>query len=526
MMAKLKSARPPGPGQLEKHYVLVASFVVGAVILILEILGTRVISPYYGGSIYVWSSLIAVTLASLAIGYLLGGYAADRQPYVSALAAEMIGGALLLLLIPWIRRSVLTWSTPLGLEVGSLVSAAVLFAPPLVLLSMTTPLAIRLVTSEFTVLGRGVGRVYGVSTLGSMVGAIMTGFVLIPTFSVRSLLVGLALTLLTLGSGGFLLARRALTAAGAGALALLVGTLLGTTATRPSNVVYVGNSFYGELKVVDVRNARVLLINGLDNGFVDRTTFESLAPYIAYFAYLPAARPQAARALLIGLGSGSVPRTFHLRHRIATEVVEIDPAIVQIARRYFDFPADAPVIVADGRQYVEHTSKTYDFVVLDAFSSEVHPVHLFTREFFESVDRVLTRDGVFAINMVSVPYGEPAAWRAVYATLKERFALVRVFLGADLAPQDVTRYTNLFFVASHEALPSAGSLPGRDAREAEVFAHLARREIVVRPAPEVELVLTDDYNPLDDLQRRLFVLWRQDLIRKTKSVLLFDGSEW
>jgi len=525
MTRKRKSARQPGPARLEKPYVLVASFVVGAVILVVEILGTRVISPYYGGSIYVWSSLIGVTLASLAVGYWLGGYAADRWPRVGLLAVEVIGGALFLLLVPWFRRSVLTWSTPLGLKAGSLVSAAVLFAPPLVLLSMTGPLAIRLVTTEFTVLGRGVGWVYGISTLGSMVGAIMAGFVLIPTFSVRSLLVGLALVLLVLGGGGLLFARRTLAAAGTSALALLAGTLLGTTAVRSSNVVYLGNSFYGELKVVNVTNARLLLINGVNNGFVNRTTFESLDPYIAYFAYLPAARPQAARALVIGLGSGSVPRTFHLRHRIATEVVEIDPAILHIARRYFDFPADVPVIVEDGRQYLERTANRYDFVVLDALNSEVHPVHLFTREFFASVDRVLTPDGVFAINMLGMPYGEPAAWRAVYATVKERFAFVRVFLGADLGPADVTRYGNLFFVASHEALPSAGSLRGRDAREAEVFAHMARREIVVAPEPGVEVVLTDDYNPLDDLQRRLFVLWRQDVIRKTKSVLLFDGSE-
>ncbi len=525
MKPKRKPAPEPAPLRFEEGYVLVASFVVGATILVVEILGTRVISPYYGGSVYVWSSLIGVTLASLAVGYWLGGCAADRWPHVGTLAAEVIGGGLFLLLIPWLRRSVLAWSTPLGLKAGSLVSAAVLFAPPLILLSMTGPLAIRLITNEFSILGRGVGRVYGISTLGSMVGAIVTGFVLIPTFPVRGLLVGLALMLLLLGGGGLLLARRALMAAGLGALALLAGTtLLSTTGARPSNVIYVGNSFYGELKVVDVRNARLLLINGVNNGFVDRATFESLAPYIAYFAYLPAARPQGRRALFIGLGAGSAPRIFHLQHRIATEVVEIDPTIPRLARRYFDFPGDTPVIVEDGRQYVERTVNRYNFVVLDAFNSETHPAHLFTREFFASVERVLTRGGIFAINMAGIPYGEPAAWRAVHATLKARFVFVRVFLGEDLA-QDPTRYTNLFFVASHESLPSPDSLRGRDARETEIFARMARHEIVVRPEPGVELVLTDDYNPLDDLQRRLFVLWRQDLLRNAKSVLLFDDSE-
>jgi len=389
---------------------------------------------------------------------------------------------------------------------------------------MTGPLAIRIVTSEFTVLGRGVGRVYGVSTLGSMVGAITTGFVLIPAFSVRSLLVGVAIVLLVLGSGGLLLVRRPLAAAGTSALAVLAGLLLTTTAVRPSNVLYLGNSFYGELKVVDTRDLRILLINGVNNGMVDRQSFGSLATYIAYFGYLPAARPQAMRALFIGLGPGSAPRDFHLRRRIATEVVEIDPAILTIARRYFDFPADLPVFIEDGRRYVERTANKYDLVVLDAFNTDTHAAHLFTREFLASVDRILAPDGVFAINMVGMPYGEPAAWHAVFATLKERFTFVRLFLTDDLSPRDVTRYTSMVFTASRGALPSPASLTGRDIRETEMFSRMERREM---PPPGIGgVVLTDDYNPLDDFQRRLFVLWRQDVIRTTKGVLLFDGSEW
>ena len=139
--------------------MLLASFLVGAIILVVEIMGTRVISPYYGASIYVWSSLIGVTLASLSAGYVLGGWAADRWPRLPGLALEMIGGALCLLLLPWMQRGVLAAATPLGLKAGAPVSGALLFAPPLGLLGMTGPVAIRLVTSEVTLLGRGVGKI-------------------------------------------------------------------------------------------------------------------------------------------------------------------------------------------------------------------------------------------------------------------------------------------------------------------------------------------------------------------------------
>jgi spermidine synthase len=495
-------------------YVLAASFLAGAIVLVVEILGTRVVSPYYGASIYVWSSLIGVTLGALTAGYVIGGWAADRWPALMAFAAEMVGGALYLLLVPWLRKTILMATTPLGLKAGSLVSATLLFGAPLALLGMTGPSAIRLVTTDFTFLGRGVGKVYGVSTLGSMLGAILTGFVLIPSFAVSTLLIACAVVLLAVGGLGLMLARRTLGGAAALAAAVLAAGSAVHAPLLATNVLHVGNSFHGEIKVVDVKANRILLIDGVDNGFVDRVSMDSRAPYIASFDYLPIARPGAKRALCIGLGAGSVPRTFHLRHGIATEVVEIDPEIVRIAHRYFGFPADIPVIVEDGRTYVERTPERYDFVVLDAFHAETHPAHLFTREFFARVDAILVPGGVLAINTAGLPEGPGSvAWRSVQRTLAERFAYVRSFAGV---PREsaATRFTNLFMVASQEALPTPAGDPA--------LATLARNEI--KPGADDAVVLTDDYNPVDDLQRSVLVAWREDVIRQSQSVLLFDGA--
>ena len=495
--------------------MLAASFLVGGIILVVEILGTRVVSPYYGASIYVWSSLIGVTLGALTVGYVAGGRAADRWPALTALAAEMVGGALYLLLVPWLRKTILVATTPLGLKAGSLASATLLFAPPLVLLGMTGPSAIRLVTTDFTWLGRGVGTVYGVSTLGSMLGAILTGFVLIPSFAVPTLLIACAVVLLAVGGIGLVLARRLLPGAAALAAVLLAAGGAVRSPPPPSNVLYVGNSFHGEIKVVDVKANRILLIDGVDNGFVDRVSMETRAPYIASFDYLPQARPEAKRALCIGLGAGSVPRTLALRHAIATEVVEIDPEIVRIAHRYFGFPADIPVIVEDGRAYVEQTPERYDFVVLDAFRAETHPPHLFTREFFARVDAILAPGGVLAINMAGLPDGQGSAgWRSVRRTLAERFAHVRAFAGVQ-RESATTRFTNLFLVASQGALPTPAGDPALET--------LARNEIPPG-TDDGTVILTDDYNPVDDLQRAVLVAWREDVIRQAQPVLLFDGS--
>jgi spermidine synthase len=516
---------PAGVGHAP--YLLLASLVTGSAVLVLELLGTRVIGPYYGASVYVWSSLIGVTLAALALGYWAGGYTADRWPHVTSFAVEVTAAAFFVLMIPPMHKAVLSATTPLGLKAGALVSAAVLFGPPLVLLSMTGPVAISLVTSEFGLLGRGVGRIYGVSTLGSMLGAIVTGFVLIPTFSARAILSGMALGLLALGVIGLLLARRVGIAVASAVAGIGLALLLAGSPAPPSNLVYMTNSFYGELKVLDVQERRVLFINGLDNGFVNRRTYESSTSYTSYVAYLRLARPQARRALCIGLGVGSIPRSLHARYGIDAEVAEIDPQVAAIARRYFDFPADIPVFVEDGRMFVERAQAAYDLVFLDAFSSDVHPFHLFTREFFASVDRILERGGILAINLVAFPYGEHAgAWLSAYRTIAERFRFVRVFKGQDVRPEETDRWANLLLVASHEPLPDPAVLTASGKDDADVLATMAARELLPENAGGGDhgFVLTDDYNPMDDLQRELFVAWRRHVIENTKPVLLFDGT--
>jgi spermidine synthase len=357
-----------------------------------------------------------------------------------------------------------------------------------------------------------------------MLSAILTGFVLIPGFSVRAILLGLALTLLGVGAIGLLLGGRPGSAVASTASGMLLATVLAGTPVPASNLVYLGNSFYGELKVLDVQEKRVLLINGLDNGFVNRRTFESLTPYISYVAYLPRARPAARRALCIGLGVGSMPRVLHLHHGFETEVVEIDPEVVAIARRYFGFPADIPVSVEDGRTFVERTRSRYDLVLLDAFTSDVHPFHLFTREFFASVDRILEPGGVLVINFIAYPYGDRAgALAAVYRTIAERFPSVRIFKGQDVKPEETDRWANLLLLASHDPLPAPASL-AVPPEEREVLTTMAARELPLTPDANRGLVLTDDYNPMDDLQRELFVAWRRHVIENTKSVLLFDGT--
>ncbi|MEE8586023.1 MAG: fused MFS/spermidine synthase, partial [Acidobacteriota bacterium] len=186
---------------MKKYYLPIVVFVSGAAVLAIEILGTRILGPFYGVSLFLWSALITVTLVALSIGYALGGRWADRGPVMARLYAIIAGAGLWTLLIPWFKTPLLVISEPFGLRAAVLVAAAVLFLPPLTLLGMVSPYAIRLRASSLEVVGRTAGDLFAISTVGGVIAALLTGFILIPNVGVNRL------TLLT---GGVLLLLAAL----------------------------------------------------------------------------------------------------------------------------------------------------------------------------------------------------------------------------------------------------------------------------------------------------------------------------
>lgn len=117
--------------------------------------------------------------------------------------------------------------------------------------------------------------------------------------------------------------------------------------------------------------------------------------------------PHPRRVLIIGLGGGSIPRTMHgLYPEARIDVAEIDPAVRDVARDYFNFHAEGPIAIhiGDGRVYVRHAlarKEHYDFIVLDAFNGDYIPEHLMTREFLLECRRLLSADGVLVANTFS-----------------------------------------------------------------------------------------------------------------------------
>ncbi len=189
-------------------YLLGSLFLSGASCLTLELAGARLISPFYGSSIYTWSAMITVTLVALAVGYACGGRLADRQPYLILFARLLTAAGLTVAAVPWLRAPVLHASLPLGVQGGALASAAALMGPALILLGALGPIAVRLTATGAFDSGRKSGDAWAVSTAGSVLGVVLTGFVLIPHLPISKILYGVALLLLVLGALGSWMSQR------------------------------------------------------------------------------------------------------------------------------------------------------------------------------------------------------------------------------------------------------------------------------------------------------------------------------
>ena len=445
---------------LERMVLYATVTITGGAVMVLELLGTRIIGPFYGVSLYVWSSLIAVTMIALALGYYLGGWCVDKLPRLR-LAHLLVVAALGTLLIPLLSGPVLIASDPLGMRAGAFFSALALFMLPLTCLGMVGPYVIKLSTHELDGVGVAAGSVYAISTLGSVFGTLALGFYLLPIFGTRSIIEATGVLLLALGIclaayERHRLGRTQLLAMGAiasAALIFLAGGLLMPMRTADGFwVLNEAESTYGWVRVADDqrRGIRLLLSDASSIGAVEMSTGQTELAYQQILTLLPllkqfqpATHENSRNALLIGLGVGYVATQLKEKG-IATDTIEIDPAVARAATDYFNFKPTGAFVVGDGRYEIRNLHKRYDLIIHDCFTGGAEPVHMLTREMFAQLKNLLTDDGVLALNFVGFSRGEGSqAVASVSRTLAELFPYSRVFVTAPKAD-----FTDFIFLVS------------------------------------------------------------------------------
>jgi spermidine synthase len=423
------AARPEAeaPAAVGRARLGVVVFAGGAGTLATEIAASRLLAPYFGSSTIVWANIIGLILVYLSLGYWLGGKLADRRPEPRLLGAIVVLAALVIAATPFVARPILDLAlrgldaVDVGAVVGSFFAALALFAVPVTLLGAVSPFAIRLALVDVTEAGTVAGRLYALSTVGSILGTFLSAIVTIPLLGTQRTMVGSA-TVLVLAAALLLGVRWQLLTVCVGALLVVpAGTIKAT-----EGLVYETESAYQYVQVLEREDgSRALRLN---EGVATHSLWhpDSVLTGGVWDTFLlvpPLLDRPLERMLVIGNAGGTVARAYgRLYPDVAIDGVEIDPEVSEAGRRYLGLGdnQNLRVIDADGRPYLELTDRRYDVIVVDAYHQPYIPFYLATREFFALARERLEPGGLLALNVAAVP-GDERLSEAIGTTVLAAF---------------------------------------------------------------------------------------------------------
>lgn len=495
--------------------IYVVAFVVGGIVMSFEMLGSRYLNPYFGSGIYTWASLISTVLASLTVGYFLGGWLADRRPSAAVLGLTVLIGSLYILLLPLFAQPMLEVILARidDIKAGSLASSVVILFFPVMFLGMYSPFAIRLLLTSAQRSGMVSGTVYGISTAGSIVGTLGTTFYLIPSIGSRAITISLgtagivsALVLIALPH----VTRRRAAVAAIGALLCALGVSQTRAETlvdeklrlellkRPDGQLARIETEYNDIYINKRRNALTMSFQLKGWHYTESVTNlrdpDDLP--VAYTQMMTASLlyPQnLKRILMIGLGGGSIS-TYLGRAMKEAEIdtVEIDPGVIDVARKFFGIK-DSPrvrYLDGDGRVFLTRNRTQYDLILIDAFHGGYVPFHLLTREFYALIKQRLAPGGAAVFNV----HDGSKLYASTLLTLGAVFKTVELYpSGEGEVSVVVTDET-----PSAELLAQrAGTLQQQYAFRYALPTLLARRKTDVKAQSAKGELITDDFAPVD-----------------------------
>jgi predicted membrane-bound spermidine synthase len=494
-------------------------FTSGMTVMAVEMTGLRLLAPYFGTSLIVTTILIGSLMGFLSLGYYLGGKYGDKHPTLPALGKVTAVASAFVLLIPIISKPILNVAAAVirglvqGEEIGSttvavaslaggMLGVLALMAVPITLMGMVSPWAIRLAVKDVEGSGKAAGRLYALSTFGSIIGSFLPALALVPLLGVQRtyIFIGtvfMAASALAIFSGP----KRLLPPAGAAMLMLLPpGTV------RPMDgLLYEGESLYHFIQVVQepfgkCPNAYHLYLNegvGVHSVKCPDGELETRGVW-TYMAATPLwlDNPNEMKeALIIGLAGGTIARQMLQAFPDAhVDGVEVDAEVVEVGKKWFDDgdPRIRPIVM-DGRIFLHTTDKKYDLVMMDAYRQPYIPFHLVTVEFFEEVKARMADDAVLAVNVASVRGVSRNLAQMIYKTMKQVFPMVVLV--------DATTSNDVIIATTRDKPMDIGAQRIAEYAEARGFTRIKNR-LPKRIVGEVEgwedaRILTDDQAPVE-----------------------------
>lgn len=516
-----------------KYYLL--ALLEGVGVIAVELFSAKILAPYFGTSLVVWSMVIGITLVALAGSYAVGArlsQAGDRDRKLFLLFG--IGAALLALMPVMGPLSFRLFSgLPLLLSVSA--CTVVLLVPPILSLAATTPLLIQGIVADLDSAGRVSGNVYAISTTGGIFTTFLLGFLVIPEM-------GVSKPVLLIGAAIFVAANLLVRAvkprlrawlAGAMLLPIVLGLLPRSGRGGAVEVLFEQEGVWGQVKVIDeaghddIPTTRKLLFNGIPQTNMVKGDYSGTSHfrYVHVLAALSGMKPEGSEALICGLGAGSLVMEYS-RLGFKTDVVDIDWRLPELGHRYFYLdPGAYDFYVDDARHFIRTSTKQYDIITLDIALSEAQPYHLYTVEAFREFKAKLKPDGLLITNFQGRLFGkEGIPERSIFRTMREAGLEVHAVPSVGKGIQDIV------FVASPSTVPFEQMSVRRlshcciSVAQCDILASEPRRHVLSNPDLGDALLLEDNRPLLDILRLPSVMEFRRNKIRSLADKELEEGG--
>lgn len=494
---------------IKRNIYPIVVFITGACVLVIELVALRILSPFFGGTLYSTTSVITVILTALSFGYYVGGRYSDKHPEPKPFYLFIAISGLLTLALYFLSFFILPFAPlALGITWGPLLMATILFFAPAFFWGMLSPYAITLESKKKTKkeIGSVSGRVFFASTAGSICGSLLTGFFLVPRFGVNSIMLSVSVILVLLGliggfKSGFSLKKTLVV------LSLLVAffylSLIASNFRSPS-VLYDTDGIYERIRVVEQEHkgvkGRLLRLDASASSGIEIETGDLLFTYTKYADLYKYTDIEVKDTLVLGAGAYTIPDWLTKNdENILVDAVDIEPTLYEIGKEYFGVSDTKRItpIVSDGRTYVNSIDKKYDYVYLDMFASSLTPPeHLMTTEFYESVKNVMQDNSIIIVNAIGNPSdGKPNLLLSEIKTMESVFDDTYYFTTDD---NDHMARQNYIFVAFNGDV----NWQWDESEQSEEFlSHLIEEEYDL----DGQIVFTDDYAPVEWLGAKMVV---------------------
>lgn len=495
-----------------KNSVYLFAALEGATVMAVELMAARMLAPYFGSSLFVWVSVIGITLLSLALGYYVGGRLADKYTRMATIHWVLLIASLLLMFMHYFSHQLTLAFADIDMRTALILISVLFVLPPLFFLGMVPTLLIRFLTTKVDHSGITTGRVFTISTASGIIALPIMGFFIIPQFGLTmpSIIIGLLVG--TIPFVKLLSHKKYVSLLFVLFLLISVSQRNRFTKSADVKVLTYSEGLLGQVLVADVFkngigneiNDRMLFINRMGQTLIDKSSNRSKWNYIIFASAVASVIPENSKALILGLGGGSVANVLQNNLKFNVDAIELDKRIAKAAGKYFSLNPNVNVIVDDARHFLGKTDQTYDLIFFDVFNGDVQPPHVLSLECFEKAKSLLNKNGLIIVNFNGFLSGENGkSGRSVYTTLHAAGLGVKI-----LPTPGKENERNTLFVASAETMDynqlrfpllHRGKLVDLDS------LFLNTNTLNLKDA----MVFTDDKPALDKLNSKANNIWRK-----------------